>query len=270
MDAIALLKDDHKAVEKLFKQFEKLGDDASPASKKNIVDQVITLLTQHAHIEENIFYPAARTAAPDTKEHVLESVEEHHVVAWMLSELRGADPSDEAYEAKMTVLMENVRHHVEEEEKEWFPQVRKAMPRQQLQDLSDRMQAAKADAPSNPLDLPSASSSAKDTGDDAQPTPGSPAAAPVKKSTAAKSAAKSAPAKATAGAKTATKAAAATAKTVKATVSSAAKSASKSAAKPASKATATKKAAKPAAKSSTKSTTSGTATKSAKKSGSKK
>lgn len=70
-----------------------------------------------------------QAAAPDTKDHVLESVEEHHVVLWMLSELKGLDATDERFDAKMTVLMENVRHHVEEEEQEWFPDVRKTMGR---------------------------------------------------------------------------------------------------------------------------------------------
>ncbi|MDI1466094.1 hemerythrin domain-containing protein [Catellatospora sp. KI3] len=156
MDAIALLKADHKVVEGLFKQFEKAGDNAH-ATKRKIVDQVIKELTTHAYIEESIFYPTARKAAPDTGEHVLESVEEHHVVAWMLSELRGMDPADERFDAKMAVLMENVRHHVEEEEKEWFPQVRKAIGRAELRELADRMEAAKADAPADPLSLSSAS-----------------------------------------------------------------------------------------------------------------
>jgi hemerythrin superfamily protein len=74
-------------VEKLFKQFEKAGDDAH-AEKRKIADQVIEELTTHTWIEEKIFYPAAREAAPDTKDHVLESIEEHHVVLWMLSELK--------------------------------------------------------------------------------------------------------------------------------------------------------------------------------------
>lgn len=154
-DAIVLLKADHKVVEGLFKQFEKAGD-AAYAKKRKIADEVIKELTTHAHIEETIFYPAARKAAPDTAEHVLESVEEHHVVAWMLSELRDIDARDERFGAKMMVLMENVRHHVEEEEKEWFPQVRKAMSRARLRELGERMQAAKADAPADPLALPSA------------------------------------------------------------------------------------------------------------------
>ncbi|MFJ4776016.1 hemerythrin domain-containing protein [Streptomyces sp. NPDC088762] len=155
MDGIVLLKEDHKTVEKLFKQFEKAGDDAH-AEKRKIADQVIEELTTHAWIEEQIFYPAAREAAPDTKDHVLESVEEHHIVLWMLSELKDLDASDERFDAKMSVLMENVRHHVEEEEKEWFPDVRKAMGRNRLVELGERMEAAKKTAPGHPLDVPSA------------------------------------------------------------------------------------------------------------------
>lgn len=155
MDAIVLLKDDHKTVEKLFKKFEKAGD-SSYKTKRKLVDQIITELTAHAYIEEKIFYPAARERVPETTDHILESVEEHHVVVWMLSELNGMDPKDERFTAKVSVLMENVRHHVEEEEEEWFPQVRKAMGRKALQELGERMEAAKAEAPDDPLKLSSA------------------------------------------------------------------------------------------------------------------
>ncbi|MFG2749504.1 hemerythrin domain-containing protein [Streptomyces xanthophaeus] len=155
MDGIVLLKEDHKTVEKLFKQFEKADDDAY-AAKRKIADQVIEELTVHTWIEEEIFYPAAREAAPDTKDHVLESIEEHHVVLWMLSELKDLDASDERFDAKMSVLMENVRHHVEEEEKEWFPDVRKAMGRNRLTELGEQMETAKRRAPGHPLAVPSA------------------------------------------------------------------------------------------------------------------
>jgi hypothetical protein len=74
----------------------------------------------------------------------------------MLAELAGMDPTDERYKAKFTVLMENVRHHVKEEEDEWFPEVRKAMGRKALADLGDRMTAARSEAPRSPLELPSA------------------------------------------------------------------------------------------------------------------
>ncbi|MEU3792417.1 hemerythrin domain-containing protein [Streptomyces fructofermentans] len=155
MDGIVLLKEDHKTVEKLFKQFEKAGENAH-AEKRKIADRVIGELTTHTWIEEKIFYPAAREAAPDDKDHVLESVEEHHVVLWMLSELKDLDPSDERFDAKMTVLIENVRHHVEEEEKEWFPDVRKTMGRNRLVELGEQMEAAKEKAPGDPLAVPSA------------------------------------------------------------------------------------------------------------------
>ena len=155
MDAIVLLKDDHKTVEKLFKEFEKAGDGAY-AEKRRIVDQVIEELTVHAVIEEQVFYPAAREAAPDTRDHVLESIEEHHVVVWMLSELAGLDPEDERFDAKMAVLMENVRHHVQEEEKDWFPEVRKAMGRNRLVELGERLEEAKKSATRDPLKVPSA------------------------------------------------------------------------------------------------------------------
>lgn len=155
MDGIVLLKNDHKTVEKLFKQFEKAGED--PKAKRKIVDAIIEELTIHAHIEERIFYPAARSAVPDTSDHILESVEEHHVVVWMLSELRDLDPTDERFDAKVTVLIENVRHHVEEEEQEWFPEVRKGLGRKRLQELGEQMEKARPDAPRDPLQLPSAS-----------------------------------------------------------------------------------------------------------------
>jgi hemerythrin superfamily protein len=154
-DAIVLLKDDHKTVEQLFRKFEQAGEKAF-VTKRRLVDSMIKELTTHAYIEETIFYPEARQAVPETEDHVLESVEEHHVVMWMLSELAKLEPQAENFDAKVTVLIENVRHHVEEEEQDWFPEVRKAMGRKQLQELGARMAEAKADAPSDPLALQSA------------------------------------------------------------------------------------------------------------------
>jgi hemerythrin superfamily protein len=156
MDAIVLLKNDHKTVEKLFKQFEKLAKQGgqNTEAKAGLVAEIIQELTTHTYIEESVFYPAAKAAGP--KDDVLESVEEHHMVVWLLSELGGLDPADETYDAKVRVLMENVRHHVEEEEGELFPEVRKALGRKLLQDLGEQMEAAKKEAPSDPLKVSSA------------------------------------------------------------------------------------------------------------------
>ena len=149
MDAITLLKEDHRTVEQLFKRFEQAGDRAH-VQKRQIVDRIIEELSVHAAIEEQVFYPVARTTVPDTEDIALESLEEHHVVKWLLAELVDMDPAQERFDAKVTVLIENVRHHVEEEESEFFPMVRKELGRNQLADLGDRLADAKAAAPTRP------------------------------------------------------------------------------------------------------------------------
>jgi hemerythrin superfamily protein len=149
MDAITLLKDDHRAVERLFKQFEQAGERAH-VQKRQIVDRIIEELSVHAAVEEQVFYPVARAAVPDTETIVLESLEEHHIVKWLLSELVDMEPAHERFDAKVTVLIENVRHHVEEEEEEFFPQVRKRLGRNQLADLGEALAEAKKTAPTKP------------------------------------------------------------------------------------------------------------------------
>ena len=149
MDAITLLRTDHRAVEQLFKKFEKAGDRAH-IEKRRIVDRIIEELSIHAAIEEQLFYPAARANVPATEDIVFESLEEHHIVKWLLSELEGLDPAHERFDAKVTVLIENVRHHVEEEQTDFFPKVRNAMGRRALLELGEAMAAAKKSAPTHP------------------------------------------------------------------------------------------------------------------------
>lgn len=156
MDAIALLKQDHKTVEGLFKQFEALGDRAVK-QKQKIVAKIIRELAVHSAIEEMLFYPAVRAAAAEAEtkasdaadDLVLESLEEHHIVKWTLSELEKMNPEDERYDAKMQVLMESVRHHVGEEEEDLFPKCRRMM-KDVLEDLGTRMEKAKKLAPTRP------------------------------------------------------------------------------------------------------------------------
>jgi hemerythrin superfamily protein len=149
MDAITLLRDDHKTVEQLFKRFEKAGDRAY-SEKRRIVDNIIELLSIHAAIEEQVFYPVARATVPDAEDITLESLEEHHIVKWLLSELADLDPQHERFDAKVTVLMENVRHHVQEEQDEFFPKVRDALTRSALADLGQALADAKKSAPTRP------------------------------------------------------------------------------------------------------------------------
>jgi len=149
MDAITLLKNDHHTVEQLFKRFEQAGKRAH-VEKRQIVDRIIEELSVHAAIEEQVLYPVARATVPETETIALESLEEHHVVKWLLSELVDMDPADERFDAKVTVLIENVRHHVEEEESDFFPKVREHLGRTDLADLGETLADAKKSAPTRP------------------------------------------------------------------------------------------------------------------------
>ena len=149
MDAISLLKADHKAVAKLFREY-KAAKRAGRADRTKIVDRVIKELSIHAAIEEQVFYPAVRAEVPKLEDDVLESLEEHHVLKWTLEELSAIGADDERYDAKVTVMMEQVRHHVEEEEHDWFPKVRAALDRSRLQQLGGELARAKKRAPRTP------------------------------------------------------------------------------------------------------------------------
>jgi hemerythrin superfamily protein len=149
VDAIALLKQDHREVEQLFKRFEKAGDSAYK-EKGRLVASMIEALSRHAAIEEMVFYPAVRREVPRQESSVLEALEEHHVVKWLLSELEGMAPSAERFDAKVTVLMESVRHHVKEEESDLFPKVRAKLGRRELLEIGDALRAAKRRAPTHP------------------------------------------------------------------------------------------------------------------------
>jgi hemerythrin superfamily protein len=148
-DAIAVLKADHREVEKLFKAFDKTGDTAYK-TKRKLVDQMIAALSEHTAIEEEVLYPTARQEVADSEDDVLESLEEHHIVKWQLQELTGLAPTDERFDAKVTVLAENVRHHVGEEEHELFPLLRSRLGRERLLELGSALQSARRTAPRRP------------------------------------------------------------------------------------------------------------------------
>ena len=148
-DAIVLLKADHKEIRKAFNDFEKAGPSAQ-ATKGNLVDRIIELLTMHTYIENEVMYPRVRALLPSLEQDVLESYEEHHVADLLVVELASMDPDDERFDAKTTVLIENVRHHIEEEEQDWFPKVREGLGRKALQELGAELLEAKEKAPRRP------------------------------------------------------------------------------------------------------------------------
>ncbi len=148
-DAIVLLKNDHKEILRTFKAFEQLGPDAH-VRKGQLVDTMIELLTVHTYLENEVMYPRVRELLPELEDDVLESYEEHHVADLLVMELVGMKPDAERFTAKTTVLIENVRHHIEEEEQDWFPQVRDGLGRSVLQEIGQEMLDAKKSAPRKP------------------------------------------------------------------------------------------------------------------------
>jgi len=121
-DAIKLLKDDHREVKAYFKQYEALDDDAE---KQALADRICTALTVHAQIEEEIYYPATRAAIDD--DDLLDEAEVEHASAkQLIAEIQAMKAGDRLFDAKVTVLGEYIEHHVEEEEKEMFPESRGA------------------------------------------------------------------------------------------------------------------------------------------------
>jgi len=148
-DAIVMLKADHKEIKKVFRDFENAGENAT-ARKGQLVTKMIELLTVHTYIENEVMYPEIRRLLPDLEDDVLESYEEHHVADVLVMELIAMSPDAERFDAKTTVLIENVTHHIEEEEDEWFPKVRAGLGRKQLQELGERLLEARKKAPTSP------------------------------------------------------------------------------------------------------------------------
>jgi hemerythrin superfamily protein len=148
-DAIVLLKEDHKEIRKLFREFEQAGENATK-TKGKVVDRILEALTVHTYIENECMYPEVRKLMPEVEDDILESYEEHHVADVLCMELAMMSPDDEHFDAKTTVLMENVTHHMDEEEQEWFPKVRAGLGRKQLQEMGARMLELKKKAPRKP------------------------------------------------------------------------------------------------------------------------
>lgn len=159
-DAIVLLKADHKEIRRLFREFQGAGGKAV-RKKGTLVEQIIRLLTVHTYIENEVMYPQVRALLPDLEDDVLESYEEHHVADILCMELSGMAADAEHFDAKATVLIENVSHHIEEEEQDWFPKVRAGLSRKQLQEIGARLEQARQKAPRTPA-RPSALKKAAD------------------------------------------------------------------------------------------------------------
>ena len=144
MNAITMLTEDHREVERML-------DDLEPTTERGIktrqelFSRLKEALSVHETIEEEIFYPALREH-PKAKDIVLEAYEEHDVVDSIMGQLEGLPVDDETWGAKAKVMIENLRHHIEEEEKEMFPTARRVFEAGELQELGERMAARRKTA----------------------------------------------------------------------------------------------------------------------------
>jgi hemerythrin superfamily protein len=157
MDALNLLVADHNRVRGLFERFKRAKDADNTSEMSSLASMIFTELDVHTTIEEEIFYPWAHDLTQEISETVDEGIQEHHVVKVLMKELGGLNAGTDDWVAKMTVLIENVEHHAEEEETELFPKVRshtKAAAREQLSNaLDDRKGQLGAPVLADTMDL---------------------------------------------------------------------------------------------------------------------
>lgn len=139
MDALELLKKDHRKVGELFEQFKATEDEKK---HQQLFEQIRGELETHTHIEETVLYPAFEKHE-ELKDMVLEAYEEHKQIKTLISEATALSEGSERFDAKLKVMGENVDHHVEEEENEIFPKVKQLFDREQLEHLGQELEAAK-------------------------------------------------------------------------------------------------------------------------------
>jgi hemerythrin-like domain-containing protein len=143
MDAMSLLKEDHRKVKKILAELESTTE-RGVKTREELFTKVKQELVIHEAIEEEIFYPALKEH-PKTKEIALEGYEEHHVVDTVMAEIEGVAYDDEKWGAKFTVMKENLEHHIEEEEGEMFKQAKQVFDQDELTQLGESMKARKED-----------------------------------------------------------------------------------------------------------------------------
>ena len=150
-DAIALLKGDHRGVEKLFSRFQGLSDRAVKGAQ-DVVQRVVRELSIHAAIEEQVLYPALRHEVTGGDRLAEEAIREHQQVKDRLARIERYDVESDraALNREMDALIKDVKHHVKEEEHEIFPKLRKELDRKRLVQMGELMSTAKKVAPTRP------------------------------------------------------------------------------------------------------------------------
>jgi len=143
MSAITMLKRDHDTLKGLLRELDSTTE-RGVKTRTELFARIKNELTVHEAIEEEIFYPTLKQH-PRAREIVLEGYEEHHVVDTLVGELEALPVDDETWGAKASVMIENIEHHIEEEEGDMFVKARQVFDEQELDELGDVMAARKAE-----------------------------------------------------------------------------------------------------------------------------
>ena len=150
-DVIAILEQDHREVEEMFAELESLRGDSSEeatARRRELTEQVTAELVRHSVAEEVIVYPEVEDKV--SEEEAEHAREEHAEAEETLKRLEKLDPGDPAFDDELSTLMEEVRHHIEDEEGEMFAHMRQVIDAEELRKLGDRVDAFKKVAPTRP------------------------------------------------------------------------------------------------------------------------
>ncbi|PRX99675.1 hemerythrin domain-containing protein [Allonocardiopsis opalescens] len=147
-DLIEVIISDHREVEAVFAQLEAPG--TPPEHRKRLADHVIAELVRHSVAEEQYMYPAARRALPDGDEIADHEIEEHAEAERVMKDLEGLEPTDPRFDEALRTLIDDIRHHVEEEETDLLPRLREACSAEELRSLGRKVEEAKKRAPTRP------------------------------------------------------------------------------------------------------------------------
>jgi hemerythrin superfamily protein len=150
MNAVSLLKADHRAILDVLEKLDELEGKSRERVKKALVEKLVRDVSMHAAIEEEVFYPAVKSGISGTEPQVMKCLEEHSVIKWELAAISAMNMSDERFAAKLAVLKDALLHHIEEEEEDLFPKVRDAFGIAKLNLMGRALERARKTAPTRP------------------------------------------------------------------------------------------------------------------------
>lgn len=144
MDPIQIIKDDHKRVKELFKEYEGLDAD-DPTRKRVVVETIIEMLTMHADMEETIMYPTLRSVFEDKDDELVgEAYAEHAAAKAIIEDLKTLETSDSEFDGKVKALKDTIEHHVKEEEGDLLPRAKDKLSDDQLRVMAEEMTSFRA------------------------------------------------------------------------------------------------------------------------------